>query len=420
MFPNQTPPTSPADTAPSQSSGEAVQDADSTVSTAVGAAMAAAANTTEQPETTMAVSGANSPPSQQRERRVTARLQRIRTDPYPRRPSFVLPSANVSAQAQVTTQPSRVTERSALTTLRGRSSVTTVTLSEFLQLVCQQTGLTSTQSSDEIQALSLQPNRSQKLSSLTLFFPDTAINSCKDVALQRLLRMINRECDAKRRALLILKAMRAFDYFGLLLYGTLTRLSHLLSVSLTSVLNWRVVPSQNEGASSTAASTTDGAAAEADATTVTPSILCLPLDVFDWQEVVVLLQEYQVIAQSPALAPGVLQASASDLPSMTGISFSSECIDQQRGQLRELMLSFNGVSDGQVHQNVDRGILFVRIICALQDQNRLPADTFERISLLLRTNSAAIAAWLAWFKESRADLAPSAAQAAALSAPPSP
>ncbi|MGL5292127.1 MAG: hypothetical protein ACRC9T_09415, partial [Vibrionaceae bacterium] len=46
--------------------------------------------------------------------------------------------------------------------------------------------------------------------------------------------------------------------------------------------------------------------------------------------------------------------------------------------------------------------------------------TFERISLLLRTNSAAIAAWLAWFKESRADLGPSAAQAAALSAPPSP
>ncbi|MGL5336092.1 MAG: hypothetical protein ACRC9R_08115, partial [Enterovibrio sp.] len=263
MFPNQTP---PAGAATNQTAAQATVTQGEANAAAAGAAVVAAANSAEQPETSPQPANPQ-PPPQPTEARVTARLQTHRAHPYQRAPA-AHSSANQPTRARVGVV--RTSDESQRVLL----SAIPLSLTDFFENLLQNTGLQRAVNPAEAQAEEV-----ESVSSLTLSFSQTAIRECRDPALKRLLEIINKESNPRRRGSLILKAMRAFNSFGVLLHGTLTRLSDLLDINLSSVSFW----TQEESAA-TAPGTSAG-------TTGAQAPLCMPVDVFNWTELVQYLQE---------------------------------------------------------------------------------------------------------------------------------
>ncbi|MGL4826321.1 MAG: hypothetical protein ACRC24_02370 [Vibrionaceae bacterium] len=229
--------------------------------------------------------------------------------------------------------------------------------------------------------------------SLELSFSEQAIDNCSDPVLKLILQLVNNEQNPARRAAFIIKAARAFESEGVLLRGTLTRLSELLGIQLNSVAVWQRMHSQDTNATSASSTATTSGGA-----TASTMRLQMPMDMFSWTELLAAIQTClsspQVTALSQEQTRSGAGAAQSDLTA--GLSFTAAFINQQDEKLQTLMGDFNKATNLR-----DRCTFFARVICVLQDDGRLLHGTYERLSGLLAVQRRGTRNWIRGFQQTR-------------------
>ncbi|MGL6175494.1 MAG: hypothetical protein ACRC1U_00660, partial [Vibrionaceae bacterium] len=236
------------------------------------------------------------------------------------------------------------------------------------------------------------------VSSLALSFSEQAIDNCQDPVLKRFLRMINSESNERRRAFLIVKAMRVFKDAGELFTGVLNRLGYLLNIDIESVAGWRRIAPQ------ATVPATSGAAAHAGVT-ASRGLLCMPVDIFTWPELLNLIEENLSSQHGSAVlnlpqdiaGPSASRtAEAEQAALVSGLSFSQSFIGAQPNDLKALLNEFE-----QQQNASERRTLFIKIICILHEEKRIPDSIYRRVCQLLGIDGRGTRNWLRGFMNAR-------------------
>ncbi|MGL5249544.1 MAG: hypothetical protein ACRC7P_00475, partial [Enterovibrio sp.] len=273
-----------------------------------------------------------------------------------------------------------------------------LSVAEFWQHLAANAGLQYDENIVGVSDPTAQIDSSPTVSSLALSFSEQAINTCQDPVLQRFLRMINNESNERRRAFLIVKAMRVFKDAGELFTGVLNRLGYLLNIDLDTVAGWRrIAPQATDPA-------TSGAAAHAGVT-ASRGLLCMPVDIFTWSELLNLIEENLSsqhgsavlnLPQDTAGPSASRTAEAEQAALVSGLSFSQTFINAQPEDLKKILSEF-----GQQQSVDERRALFIKIICILHEEERVADGIYRRVCQLLGIDGRGTRNWLRGFMNAR-------------------